>query len=199
MKWRLPNRMNLKKWASCIGGRGTIGSAKALSQTVLSSLPKAEDALLKKSIWIGLGAASVIAMVASAQQSKWAAGNDETAQSLIKLERQWAEAACDGNLGAETMLADDFQGTAPDGTRYTKAQEVQDIKAKHDSRECQLGDARVHFFGEALALIYGSESRLQKDGDGTERTRTLIWTDTWLKRNGKWQVVAAQDTRVDGK
>jgi hypothetical protein len=26
-----------------------------------------------------------------------------------------------------------------------------------------------------------------------------VWTDTWMKRDGKWQIVAAQDNRVDCK
>jgi hypothetical protein len=26
-----------------------------------------------------------------------------------------------------------------------------------------------------------------------------VWTDTWLKRNRKWQIAAAQDNKVDCK
>jgi len=57
----------------------------------------------------------------------------------------------------------------------------------------------VHFFGEDLAVLYGSESRVEKDKKGTEPTRSLIWTDTWLKRDGKWQVIAAQDNWAESK
>ena len=35
-----------------------------------------------------------------------------------------------------------------------------------------------------------------KDSNGKETKRCLIWTDTWLKRAGKWQIMAAQDTTV---
>ena len=78
--------------------------------------------------WIMLGLPLSIALAPGAQQGKWTTQGDESAQSLINMERQWAEADCDGNLSIQTTLADDFQGTAPDGTRYTKEQEIQDTK-----------------------------------------------------------------------
>jgi hypothetical protein len=58
---------------------------------------------------------------------------------------------------------------------------------------------KVHYLGENLAVLYGTESRIEKDKDGKERMRSLIWTDTWLKRNGKWQVIAAQDNWAESK
>lgn len=35
-----------------------------------------------------------------------------------------------------------------------------------------------------------------KGKDGKEFLRCLVWTDTWLKRDGKWQIIAAQDVVV---
>ena len=43
-----------------------------------------------------------------------------------------------------------------------------------------------------LAIASGSESRV-KTKDGKDSVETLIWTDTWLKRNGRWQIIAAVD------
>src|SRR5437763_14149272 len=47
-----------------------------------------------------------------------------------------------------------------------------------------------------IAIAYGAESFTIKDSNGKETKRCLVWTDTWLKRAGKWQIVAAQDTTV---
>ena len=130
---------------------------------------------------------------AHAQQSRWAAPDDKTAAWMISQERRWAESACDNNLVAETFLADDFQGTAPDGKRYSKTDELND--ARHPTRkyrDCKLGEVKVRFFGDNVALLYGSESRVRTDL-ANPRPETLIWTDTWLKRAGKWQIVAAED------
>jgi hypothetical protein len=47
-----------------------------------------------------------------------------------------------------------------------------------------------------LAVAYGNESSIRKGKDGKEFLRCLVWTDTWLKRDGKWQIIAAQDVVV---
>jgi len=130
---------------------------------------------------------------ATAQQGKWATADDPTAKMMIDAERKWAESVCDGNRIAEQIVADDFQGTSTDGQRFTKAQELAELAGPSKAKDCRLIDAKVRFFGDTVALIYGSESRVGKSKDGKEARRCQIWTDTWLKRNGKWQIVAAQD------
>jgi hypothetical protein len=57
----------------------------------------------------------------------------------------------------------------------------------------------VHFFGENLAIIYGSEHAIGKDKTHPDAKQYQIRTDTWLKRDGKWQIVAAQNNKVDCK
>lgn len=140
----------------------------------------------------------VIAMLisASAQQGKWATDDDKTAKWMIASERQWAESACVKNGIAEKILADDFQGTSTLGKRTTKADEVNDTP---DATQCKLDEAKVRFFGDNIALIYGAESRFKKGEDGSDKKLCQVWTDTWLKRDGKWQIVAAQDTRIPCK
>ena len=58
---------------------------------------------------------------------------------------------------------------------------------------------KVRFIGDNLAIVYGSESAILKTSSGKETTRSLVWTDTWLKRNGKWQIVAVQDMPAERK
>jgi hypothetical protein len=134
------------------------------------------------------------------QQGRWAVTDNATARFMIDGERQWAEAACTHSKIAEKILADDFQGTSPEGKRYTKSEEVADTAdLSNTARDCRLIDAKVRLFGDRLAMVYGSESSVRKTKDGPEKSRCLIWTDTWLKRNGKWQIIAAQDTQFDCK
>jgi hypothetical protein len=54
-----------------------------------------------------------------------------------------------------------------------------------------LDYAHVRFFGDT-AVVQGSETWTRK-GD---RKGRFVWTDTWLRRNGKWQIVAAEDDSV---
>jgi hypothetical protein len=58
---------------------------------------------------------------------------------------------------------------------------------------------RYAFFGETVAIIYGSEHAIGKDKTRPDAKVCQVWTDTWLKRDGKWQIVASQDNRVDCK
>jgi hypothetical protein len=147
------------------------------------------------------GAAFVVIVAANAQQGKWAAADDQTAKSLIEMERKWAEASCTHSLIVQDILADDFQGTSPDGGKhYSKKEAVEQAKtSKDEARDCHLDDAKVHFFGDNIALVYGHETATRKSSDGKENTRSLTWTDTWLKRSGTWQIVAAQDMWADCK
>ena len=142
--------------------------------------------------------ASLTVVAANTQQGRWAATDDPTAKFIVDAERKWAEAACTHNKITEEILADDFQGTSPEGNRYAKPEEVADAAdSSKTARNCRLIEAKVRFFGDNLAMVYGSETATQKAKDGTEKPRCLIWTDTWLKRNGKWQIIAAQDTQFN--
>jgi hypothetical protein len=137
---------------------------------------------------------------AHGQREQWVAADNPAAKYMVDAERQWAEAACTHHKIADKILADDFQGTSPEGKRYTKSEEIADASdLSKTARNCRLIDARVRLFGADLALVYGSESSDRKAKDGTEQSRCLIWTDTWLNRNGVWQIIAAQDTQFECK
>ncbi len=143
--------------------------------------------LLTAGIAISLGALNP----AQAQESHWAAADDPVAKTLIDWERQWAEAGCTHNGIEKTILAEDFHGTAPNGSLYSKQQAV--AHAKTTEQACKMYEVKVHFFGDSMAILYGSESAVHTEADGRKHTVKLTWTDTWLKRHGTWQVVAAQD------
>ena len=136
---------------------------------------------------------------AYAQSSHWATPDDKTAKFMIDMERKWAEGVCTNNGVISELLAYDFQGTSTGGERYNKADELRDEKGSHSARGCTLDDAKVRFFGEDVAIIYGSEHAIGKDKSHPDAKQCQAWTDTWLKRNGKWQIIASQDNKVDCK
>ena len=131
-----------------------------------------------------------------AQESRWGLPNEEIVKFMIAAEAKWANAACSPQPDLKDVIADDFQGTSPSGHRYDNAKAIATDAKSHD---CQLGEVKVRFFGDSIAIAYGEESSVSKDKDGKETKGCLIWTDTWLKRAGKWQIVAAQDTKIPCK
>ena len=131
----------------------------------------------------------------TAQDARWGAPDDATVKQMVAVEKMWAESSCSPQPALQQGIADDFQGTATDGTRFGKADGITtDMKAR--ATNCELGDVKVRFFGDSIAIAYGSESRVRKDKAGQEAKRCQVWTDTWLRRHGQWQIVAAQDNVV---
>lgn len=155
--------------------------------------------MLKRSLtWLAM--AIFTGASAPAQQAQWARAGDANAKFMLDAERRWEEAACDHNKIAETILADDFWGTLQDGTQYGKAEEVRATQDRSTSvRECRITDTKVRLFGDSLAVVYGNGSSVRAGKDGRDRRQCLSFTHTWLKRSGKWQIIASHDTELPCK
>jgi len=136
---------------------------------------------------------------ALAQQSHWASADDKSAKYIVDMERKWAEGVCADNGVVANLLADDFQGTSTSGARFAKADELKDEKGPRSAHDCGLDEAKVHFFGDTIAVVYGREHAVGKDKSRPDAKVCQVWTDTWLKRGDKWQIVASHDNRVECK
>ena len=142
-------------------------------------------------------AATLLLVPAFAQQSHWSSANDKTAKYIIEMERKWAEGVCVDNGVVAGLLADDFQGTSTKGARFTKADELKDEKGARTAHDCGLDEAKVRFFGDRIAVVYGSEHAVGNDKFQPNAKVCQVWTDTWLKRDGTWQIIASHDSRVE--
>jgi ketosteroid isomerase-like protein len=119
-------------------------------------------------------------------------------QYIIESERQWAESVASGDSSVVArILADDFVGVDPSGNLYNKAKMVEDTRqAPKYYLSNHLNEAKVRFYGDT-AIVQGSESWVRREGKN--RMGRFVWTDTWLKRNGIWQIVSAEDLIVFDK
>ena len=152
-----------------------------------------------QSFAVAAGVTLLLVPAGHAQQSRWASADDKTAKYMIDMERKWAEGACVDNGVVAGLLADDFQGTSTKGARFSKADELKDEKGAHTAHDCGLEEAKVHFFGDSVAVVYGREHAVGKDSAQPSTKVCQVWTDTWLKRGGTWQIIASQDNRVECK
>ena len=114
----------------------------------------------------------------------------EAERYIVESERLWAESVATGDASTvERILADDFVGVDPKGKLYKKAEMVADTRnAPKYFVSNRLNDVKVRFYGDT-AVAQGDETWERRSG---ERGR-FVWTDTWVYRNGKWQIVAAED------
>jgi ketosteroid isomerase-like protein len=119
-------------------------------------------------------------------------GTAEAERYIKESERQWAESVANGDATViERILADDFVGVDPDGSFYNQAKMVADTReAPKYFVSNHLNEVEVRFYGDA-AVAQGSESWVRRAG-APLRGR-FVWTDTRIRRNGKWQIVAAED------
>ena len=117
---------------------------------------------------------------------------EKAKQYITESEKQWAEAVASGDSTVvQRILADDFVGVATDGSHYNKEHEVHDTPEgpKH-FKSNHLNQVKIRFYGN-MAVAQGDETWVRYSGEPL--TGRFVWTDTWLFRNDKWQIVAAED------
>jgi ketosteroid isomerase-like protein len=121
--------------------------------------------------------------------------NTDTTKELITIEKGFNSALVRSDWKAvERMYADDLIFTNADGSVTHKLDEVAAVRSgdiKMDSIE--MSDERVQDFGD-VAVTTGEvvEKGRYKTAD---LSGTYRFTDVWAKRNGRWQLVAGQETR----
>ncbi len=123
-------------------------------------------------------------------------GSGKPSQSIDReiagLENEWAECFRTGNpKAAEQFIAEDFIGISSKASRYSKQEALREIIAsKGVYRSFAATDITVRVYGET-AIAQGKDIWVL--AKGSQKQGTSIWTDTWIRRNGQWQIVAAQD------
>jgi hypothetical protein len=148
----------------------------------------------------------LVALVAAAAASSSSSGQPRTYQctaigrydkadlkEICGLERAWSQAVASGDpTGPNRALAEDYVGIGSSGKRMNKAEMA--AQPPRTSKLIVFSDndyVHVRFFGN-VAVNQGRDTIRTKDG----HTSHLIWTDTWLKRDGQWQIVQSQDADV---
>jgi len=144
---------------------------------------------MKSRVFFLIAGLSISAIYAAHAQKP---GTAEAERYVKESERQWVESVVTGDTAiVERIVADDFVGVDPDGNFFDKAKELSDTReSPKDFVSNHLDDVKVRFYGDA-AVAQGIESWMRRSG--TPLRGRWVWTDTWIKRNGKWQVVASED------
>jgi ketosteroid isomerase-like protein len=128
-----------------------------------------------------------------AKQSK-ADSDAAISQTLQDIERTWLNAEKNHDAAAfEKLVADDWIAITPDGKTQTKAERAAEIKSS-DLESATLGEMKVRVFGDA-AVVTGTDDEITMK-DGKKSTDHYVWTDLFVKRNGKWLAVASQTAQI---
>jgi ketosteroid isomerase-like protein len=129
-----------------------------------------------------------------ARQPK-AESDAEISQTLQSIEQAWLNAEKNHDVAAfEKIVADDWIAITPEGKSQTKAERAAEIKAGHiDS--ATLDDMKVRVFGDT-AVVTGTDNEVSSE-DGKKSSNHYVWTDVFVKRNGKWLAVASQTAQIN--
>jgi ketosteroid isomerase-like protein len=131
--------------------------------------------------------------LAAGQQTS---GANSVEDQIRKLEQVWAQAVVkEGAVSVDRYEADDIITTDPTGRVTGKAEDKTDLSSgDYKIQSEELSDLKVQVYGNtAVAAATNTMKGTCKDQDLSGKYR---FTDTWVKRNGKWQVVASQYTKV---
>jgi ketosteroid isomerase-like protein len=117
--------------------------------------------------------------------------------TIAQLEKDWVAAIVKKDTATlDRLLASEFAGTSPTAHTYTKSDAIADIK---DSRylvdKMDLDEVSVNVYGTTAVSFTSQEEKSKYEGKDT--SGHYHFTDTWVKKDGKWQVVASHGTRFD--
>ena len=118
-------------------------------------------------------------------------------QVLIKLEQGWNEAFYRKNIAfIENLLADEFMATYDDGSVGDKAEELRLAAEFSQQVESAVQDGfTVKVYRDTAVVWFTLHVGGLKQGQRAELT--LRYTDVWVMRDGRWQCVSTQSTRVN--
>jgi uncharacterized protein (TIGR02246 family) len=134
---------------------------------------------------------------ATAAAAAAASPTENVEQALIKLEREWAEALVKADAATlERVMADDWSMTTWDGKTQTKAQSIAEIKSGVSKFEAaSVDNIKVRVFGDAAVVTLTQTEKSQERGK--DSSGRYLYTDVWVKRDGKWQAVATHGTKAE--
>jgi ketosteroid isomerase-like protein len=121
--------------------------------------------------------------------------NDAVAAQLMQMERDWCRALTTRDPSIlEPILADDYTSVNSRGVVSTKATELADAKAGASGfATCVHDNMKVRVFGDA-AVITGHNVTSGTYRGVAFKDRGSYWTDTYVRRNGRWQCVASHSS-----
>ena len=135
--------------------------------------------------------ALAVPVAAQIQPKAPPAGNSATTRALIALENEWVDALQKADTATlDSILADSYVDSSEQGQRSDK-QGIFSVLKSGDLKfeSVKVLDMQVHAYG-AAAFVTGTgvQSGTFK---GEPLSPRLIFTDTFIRQNGKWRAVAS--------
>ena len=145
--------------------------------------------------WISV--AALTALLACSAASSQSSGNAE--QVVMRIEKEMMDALLKGDAAAsEKYLADTYIFTGPDGDVGDRARSISDLKTGAlKLQAASIEEPKVHAYGDTVVVTFQSTDKgTYKGKDISGKSR---WTDVFVRKDGKWQLVATHGSMVAPK
>ncbi len=117
-------------------------------------------------------------------------------KELMDLEQAWGTAWLKADMAfLDRILSDEYIETDFEGVMRNKKQALDTLKSGESVLTSFVtDDMKVKVYGTTAVVTGRNTSKLSfkgKDVSGVYR-----WTDTWVKKDGRWQCVASHSSKV---
>lgn len=121
--------------------------------------------------------------------------NSDDEKGLKELEVQWSQAYRERNTQLlERILSNDFVSANAYGRVFNKKEFVDEIKSNASTESIDSADIKARIYGDT-AIVTGIQLFKVK-AENESRTDLVRFTHVYAKQQGRWQVVAAQETFI---
>src|SRR5215510_14175252 len=119
-------------------------------------------------------------------------------QEVLQFERDACKAFLDADVAAmERVLTPDFTLTLSNGEVNTRADEINELQSKKVHYDVfENYDMLARLYGSDTAVVLG-KTRVKGTSEGKPFDRVLQFTDTLIKRDGRWQLAAGHVSRIE--
>jgi hypothetical protein len=117
-------------------------------------------------------------------------------QALMKIQHEWAEARVKGDSSyTQRIEAEDCTIVWPDGRIMNKRGDLQSMTGDIVFSKFKIHHLQVRLYGDT-GIVVGEGIINAHKGKQALLARKFVWTDTFVKQDGAWKVIASQITPV---
>jgi len=122
------------------------------------------------------------------------AATESVERVLTQMERDWADAIVKHDAATiSRIVAEDWSETSWDGTSFGKAQALADLPFE-TTESITMDPIKVRVLGNVAIVTAGDVEKSSYKGKDT--SGHYVWTDVYMNREGQWQVVATQGSKL---
>ena len=122
--------------------------------------------------------------------------NADDEQALIKIQHDWAEARMKGDSSyTQRLEAENCTIVWPDGTIVNKREDLKSMTGDIVFTEFKIDELEVRLYGDT-GIVVGQGTIRAHEGKQNLLGGKFVWTDTFIKQDGVWKVVASQITPI---